>query len=199
MTRSRLNRGSNQYKDKTSFLKGKTCLTIFYIATFTALPLSLIAYGRAYSDSQNTAIMSPLALSPEVPANYELTANEVKNWEGFKKAAYEVAGIYDYPVKVILAQAALESARGTSKYAKERFNYFGMTCYDRDPDKHCTTYGNAKESIIDYMILIKKKYPKAYAVRSNPDKMIKVIKEYGYASDPKYVAKITSMSEWREN
>jgi flagellum-specific peptidoglycan hydrolase FlgJ len=193
MTRSRLKKGSNQYKDRPRFIKGGTYLTIFWIVSLVALPISMIAYGRAYAESKSVAIVSPLALSPEIPQTYELSANEVKSWEGFKKAAYEVASIHDYPVKVIIAQAALESARGTSKYAKERSNYFGMTCFDRDPEKYCSRYDNAKQSIISYMQLIKNKYPVAYSHRDDPVRMVKEIKKAGYATDPHYVAKVISI------
>ena len=50
--------------------------------------------------------------------------------------------------------------------------------------------------MIEYMRLIKNQYPKAYAVRHDPEQMIREIKANGYASDPLYVQKIMSLPEW---
>lgn len=122
-----------------------------------------------------------------------------KLWRKFVDAAYKLAPIYDYPVNVLLSQAALESNRGTSRFAVTRNNFFGYNCNDGREELDCTYFSTPDESIIEYMRLIKRSslYGQAYEARTNPDSMIAYIKDAGYATDPKYVSKVMSMPEWR--
>jgi len=135
--------------------------------------------------------------------NFELEVSKVftdkkaEDWKQFTLMAKAVAPIMDYPVNVLLSQAALESARGTSRWATERNNYFGYTCYDNREFESCSWFASPYESMLEYMRLIKNKYPKAYAARHNPDLMIQEIKNRGYATDPNYVTKVKSMPEWK--
>lgn len=119
-----------------------------------------------------------------------------ENWDDFIKSAMKIAPIYNYPVKVLLAQAALESARGTSHYATTRNNYFGMNAVDWNPDL-AYTYENQEQAIIDYILTIRSNFPDAWAVRDNPEEMIVRIKAGNYATDPDYIAKVMNMNEWR--
>jgi hypothetical protein len=125
--------------------------------------------------------------TPEPPA---------KDWDQFIEKVKLIARIYDYPVKVAAAQAAIESSHGNSKFAKERFNFFGIKAYDWNPDL-ASSYSSPEECIIEYMRLIKTSYPQAYAVRANPEQMIELIKAGGYATDPNYVWKVEHTQEWR--
>jgi flagellum-specific peptidoglycan hydrolase FlgJ len=119
-------------------------------------------------------------------------------WKEFVTAAYELAPIYDYPTSVLLSQAALESAHGTSRMAIQRNNFFGWNCTDGNEEQNCTYFDNPKEAIIEYMRGIKRSgiYDAAYAVRTNPVEMIVAIKNAGYASDPRYITKVMSQPEW---
>ena len=130
-----------------------------------------------------------------------LTPEQDANWQSFKQAAIDLAPQYDYPVKVIIAQAALESRRGTSRFARERFNYFGIGAFDSDPDK-ARTYDNMEQGIVEYMKFVKERFPEAYEARSNPDRMIELLVDNKmgrkYATDPDYVAKLRNLPEWNE-
>jgi flagellum-specific peptidoglycan hydrolase FlgJ len=168
------------------------------IGRYLGVCLITIAAAGAVA-THPTKIISPHFANVEAAVKVEptLTPKQLTKWEHFKKKAEELAPIYDYPAKVIISQAALESTRGTSKYAVERNNYFGFACYDADPDANCAYFQNQEQGIIEYMRLIKNRYPKAYSSRKNPEKMIELIKEGGYATDPNYVAKIKGLKEWK--
>jgi flagellum-specific peptidoglycan hydrolase FlgJ len=131
-----------------------------------------------------------------------LTPEQDADWQRFKQTARELAPQYDYPVKVIIAQAALESSRGTSRFARERFNYFGIGAFDSAPDR-AYTYDNIEHGIIEYMRFVQERFPEAYAARSNPDRMIELLVENKmgrkYATDPDYVAKLRDLPEWKES
>jgi hypothetical protein len=200
-------RGSNQHKSIETYygLKLGTWALIFIVLAFMTIGVTIALQAKAYAESENHGIVSPLPTFAEgldengLPV---LTPEQTSNWYDFVRAAHKLAPIYDFPVKVILAQGALESARGTSKYATERFNYFGIGAFDSDPDQ-AYTYENMDQGIIEYMRFIKARFPEAYAARSNPDRMVELLKENGmgrqYATDPNYVQKLKALPEWREN
>lgn len=124
-------------------------------------------------------------------------------WITFLNDARSVAQKEDYPISVIVGQGALESAHGTSNFAKTRFNFFGFDAYTNNPGA-AKPYPSALASIQDYVNLIKngnggsnKLYLQAYANRSDPVKMVELIKAGGYATDPAYVSKVTSIPEFK--
>jgi hypothetical protein len=124
-----------------------------------------------------------------------------EDWDEFVKSAEEIAPIYNFPVKLLVSQAAHESARGTSHYAQERNNYFGMGCYDWNPDLHCIWYENEKQSIISYILNIRDTFPTAWSLRDKPEEML-VALQYNndgviYATDPDYVRLVMNTPEWR--
>lgn len=148
------------------------------------LPKSTPSIDIVFPSSTPSATPEPTPLPP------------AQGWKGFVEKVKAIAKIYDFPVKVALAQAALESAHGNSKFAKDRYNYYGIGAYDWNPEL-AFPYSSEEECIIEYMRLIKRNYPEAYAARSNPERMIELIKAGGYASDPYYVWKVTNTPEWR--
>lgn len=147
---------------------------------------------------------------PDVENILKLTSQSVSTpqapkdgWEEFKEKAKKISQEQDYPLSVLLGQATLESARGTSNFAKNRKNYFGYMAYDANPNM-ARTYGTTEESIMDYINLIKNtpRYSKAYQQYlkdRNPIALLQAIKGAGYATDPNYVTKILSMPEFKEN
>lgn len=208
MTRSRLHRtyqGSNQHKTVERYfgLKLNTWFSIVVILAIAAIGVTIAVKARA--EVKPIGIVSPLPYMAEgldengLPV---LSPEQTSTWNDFIRAAHKLAPIYDYPVKVIIAQGALESGRGTSQYAIERFNYFGIGAFDSNPDS-AYTYGNLDQGIIEYMRFVKTRFPEAYAARSNPDRMIELLKSNDagrmYATDPNYVHKLESLPEWRNN
>jgi hypothetical protein len=124
-----------------------------------------------------------------------------EDWEAIKANIRRIAPVYDFPVKVAIAQAALESGRGNSTYCRVRRNCFGINAVDWNPDL-AYWFSSYNEGVIEYMRLIKHNFPEAYEARSNPDRMIELLKENSegkmYATDPDYVTKLRSLPEWRE-
>lgn len=128
------------------------------------------------------------------------TMQPASKWEEFVAASYKVSEIYNYPVNVVLAQGALESARGTSKYAVERNNFLGIGAYDWNPDS-AFTFENPEQCVVEYMRIIRKNFPEAWDNRDNPEQLLKLLKHNSkgnmYATDPDYVSKVMSMNEWK--
>ncbi|MDQ3159344.1 MAG: glucosaminidase domain-containing protein [bacterium] len=122
-----------------------------------------------------------------------------EGWEEFVAAVDKVAPIYNFPKNVVLSQGALESARGTSHFAKDRNNYLGIGAFDHDPNL-AYSYENAEQCVIQYMLLIRKNFPEAWAQRENPEALLHALKVNSknnmYATDPNYEAKVKSMKEW---
>lgn len=150
-------------------------------------------------------LISPLPLlADSMPIQYPSLVKELdfptgKSWDDFKLSCKKIAKIYNFPVNVALAQAALESRRGTSNLAQGRNNYFGLGAYDANPNL-AFAFDNPQQSIIYYMSLIRFNpiYAKAWAVKDSPKLMLEEIKNAGYATDPEYIAKVESMPEWSE-
>jgi len=111
------------------------------------------------------------------------------------KAKAEAQGFHPAPV---VSQMASESKRGTSPFAKERNNMFGVGAFDNDLD-NTHRYGSPEESIDAYLELISTapRYSKAYEQRQDPAKYIQAVKDAGYATDPNYVWTIMNTPEWR--
>lgn len=118
------------------------------------------------------------------------------SWSDFIILAKEAAKLYKFPPNVVICQAALECGRGTSYMARTKNNYFGFMAYDSDPGK-AKKYETALDSIIDYLELLTTT-PRYTAVKKckTPLETIEAIKTAGYATDPLYVQKITSLKEW---
>lgn len=123
-------------------------------------------------------------------------------WEEFTIAARKVSKIYNFPVNVVLAQGALESAHGRSNFCQKRNNCLGIGAYDSNPD-NAFVYENMEQSVVEYMRLIRQNFPEAWAQRQNPDMVIFRLKYNSkhnfYASDSEYVGKVKAMPEWKEN
>ncbi len=122
-------------------------------------------------------------------------------WEEFKRAAREIAKIYNYPANVIIAQCALESARGTSNFAIERNNFCGIGAVDWDPGQ-AFKFENAQDCVIEYIRLVRRNFPEAYMNKEDPNKVLYYLKHNSdgvvYATDPDYITKVMSQPEWSE-
>jgi len=135
------------------------------------------------------------------------------DWNSFVQVAEKVAREEGYPVAVLLGQAALETGRNVG--SAPGYNFFGMKGSGTAGTQTLKTwedYGNGpvtimdnfrayrspEDSIRDYINLIKNNYPDAWAKRNDPTAMIQAIKAGGYATDPAYVAKVTSTPEFKQ-
>lgn len=133
----------------------------------------------------------------EQPLVEDYTPTE--GWSGFVQAVHKVAPLYNFPENVVLAQGALESQRGNSRFSKERNNYLGIGAYDENVEA-AFKFENSEQCVIEYMRIIKKNFPEAWANRDNPEKLLYHLKHSKngkmYATDSNYINKVMSMKEW---
>lgn len=170
------------------------------VVYYTQVPQGRIVINGLHSpisQAQLEEMFSMKAGASELPEELELPP--APGWEGFVAAAHKVSKIYNFPVNVVLAQGALESARGNSRYSKERNNYLGINAVDSNPDL-AYTFENSEQCVVEYMRIIRKNFPEAWEQRDNPEALLRALKVNTrgkmYASDPNYVNKVLSMPEW---
>jgi len=123
--------------------------------------------------------------------------NKYSHWEKIIATSKKVAKEEEYPLSVLLAQAALESGHGTSYLCRTRNNCFGIGAVDWNPDL-AYSYPTLEEGIRAYTRLIKKHYKSAYTLKDNPVAMVTEIKRLGYATDPLYISKVTNMKVFKD-
>lgn len=111
---------------------------------------------------------------------------------------------YGIPWETVVAQGILESASGTSKFATERNNFFGIAAYDSNPN-NAHSYSTPAEGWEGYYKnIVKTSTYRAHGVFSgdtitDPYKYAQAIKDAGYATDPNYVAKLSKLIQAIEN
>ena len=120
----------------------------------------------------------------------------------YHNIAVQLSSEYGIPWEAVMAQGILESAAGTSRYARERNNFFGINAVDSNPD-NATYYSSPAEGWKGYYEFIKNnpRYAAAGAFNypNDPYGYIQAIKNAGYATDPNYVAKVSSLIKAIQN
>lgn len=119
-----------------------------------------------------------------------------------------VAALSGIPVEIILAQSALETNWGRAVVGNAFFGVKGKA-----PSGQSTTfsthevrngkvvsetdqfraYANYREAADDYAVVIKTQFSAAMAFRSDPDRFATALARQGYATDPRYAAKLQSI------
>ncbi len=115
---------------------------------------------------------------------------------------------YGIPASITMAQALLESGAGKSELAREANNHFGIKCsggwmgdvyyHDDDAQGECfRVYQDAAESFKDHSVFLQKpRYKPLYEIPVADYQTWAVrIRECGYATDPKYPAKLIKLIE----
>ncbi|MGL5752087.1 MAG: glucosaminidase domain-containing protein [Paraclostridium sp.] len=98
-----------------------------------------------------------------------LTIDEMNNWIsnrapenstfiGKGEEFLEVAKDTDLDPRYLVAHAALESAWGTSKIAKDKNNYYGIGAFNKSPYESAYTFSSAEEGIREGAEWIKRNY-----------------------------------------
>jgi flagellar protein FlgJ len=125
---------------------------------------------------------------------------------------------YGVPASVTIAQAILESGWGRSALSSTDRNYFGIKCFggpgpvasgchtyrtwECDKAGRCfttsasfRTYARAADSFVDHGHFLRhnSRYRPAFAYGHKPDEFARRIWKAGYATDPKYVAKLKAI------
>ena len=109
---------------------------------------------------------------------------------------------YGIPWEAVIAQGILESASGTSHYARTRNNFFGIGAFDSNPD-NAHSYATPAEGWRGYYenIRVTATYRNhgAFNYPGDPYGYISAVKAAGYATDPNYVAKVSNIIAAVEN
>lgn len=121
---------------------------------------------------------------------------------GFIKTYHDIAVKlsinYGIPWETVMAQGILESASGTSYFARERNNFFGIGAFDSNPD-NAFGYETPEAGWEGYYknIVATPTYRNhgvfQGATVTDPYAYAQAIKDAGYATDPNYVAKLSSL------
>lgn len=131
-----------------------------------------------------------------------LSALQSEFVDRYHTIAIQLSSEYGIPWEAVMAQGILESASGTSKFARERNNFFGINAVDSDPNK-ATSYSTPQEGWKGYYEFIKNnsRYAAAGAFnyKNDPYGYIQAIKNAGYATDPNYVPKISGLIKAIQN
>lgn len=133
------------------------------------------------------------AMGKDVPIKFTGAWNDLVN------QAQQVADEYKIPPAVMVGQMALETGRGTSNFAQNRNNYFGMGAFDSNPN-NAYSYKTPQDSMRDYANLLttSPRYSSALQYSNDPYRFLQEVKNAGYATDPNYVDKVSSTPEFRQ-
>jgi flagellum-specific peptidoglycan hydrolase FlgJ len=135
----------------------------------------------------NYHVVTPEKINEQLQKQFQ--GKEPITWDNFIKLAEQEGTKRGYDWKTLVKQKALESAFGTSQFAKERNNFGGIGAYDSNPNS-AFSFKSPAEYFDYYDKMIQKRFPNAYKVRDNPKKYIEELKKGGYATDPNYVDKV---------
>ena len=154
-----------------------------------------------------TSGSSPTASSPEAAAAEafgSLSGTQVAFVDRFHDIAVKNSINYGIPWEAVMAQGILESAAGTSYFATDRNNYFGINAVDSDPNK-AYGYATPEKGWEGYYQFIQKNsnYRQNGAFSgdavTDPYAYIKAIKAVGYATAPNYVSAVSNVIKGVEN
>ena len=108
-------------------------------------------------------------------------------------AAREASKAFGLNPSMILAQSAIETGWGTSSYAVNHHNYFGVIACGKPNDywKGCKSrinarglcfrgYASAEQSFMDYGRLLRAQYPKAATLSFHPESFAQEISYSAY-------------------
>jgi flagellum-specific peptidoglycan hydrolase FlgJ len=127
----------------------------------------------------------------------------------FKETAKSNMKEFGIPASITLAQGILESGAGTARLSVQANNHFGIKCHkewqgdqifhDDDAKDECfRKYKDPSESFRDHALFLstRKYYVQLFTLeKDNYKAWAKGLKDAGYATDPKYPDKLTSLIE----
>lgn len=141
----------------------------------------------------------------------ELSYAEAVAWyiDTFSAVAQAEMVQYGIPASITMAQGILESGAGRSDLTQRANNHFGIKCHtawtgdrvyhDDDAAQECfRKYKDAKYSFRDHSLFLtsRSRYKSLFSLRKDDYKgWARGLKKAGYATDPKYPAKLISIVE----
>lgn len=155
------------------------------------------SYNQNYYNNLHNKFTGKDAPRVQTPPPSPTPTPDVRQWENFKDYLARESSQRGYDPGAVVGQKALESARGTSDFAKNRFNYGGIGAYDSDPNQ-AFSFKSPEDYTQYYFKMIEKRFPDAYANRKDPIRYIEELKKANYATDPDYVWKVSNTPEFRQ-
>lgn len=157
------------------------------------------------ANTSNTST-EELEATSKVSATYSNVQDYIVS---FKEIAKQNMKEYGIPASITLAQGILESGAGNGRLSREANNHFGIKCHkewngpsishDDDAAQECfRKYSDPAESYRDHSLFLTSR--SRYSSLFNLDKRdyngwAKGLKSAGYATDPKYPAKLIGIIE----
>ncbi|MDO4612024.1 MAG: glucosaminidase domain-containing protein [Candidatus Saccharibacteria bacterium] len=137
-------------------------------------------------------------------ASSGLTATQAGFVDQYHDIAANLSVQYGIPWETVMAQGILESAAGTSRFATERNNFFGIGAFDSNPD-NAFRYDTPTDGWRGYYQNIAKTATyrnhgvfQGDAI-TDPYVYLAAIKAAGYATDPAYIEKNSKLIAAVEN
>lgn len=161
---------------------------------------------HTYCDEAGACYYYPLGGSCDTvavgPVSGEVSAGLSPQQAAFVDMYHDIAEqlsiAYGIPWETVISQGIVESAAGTSKFAIERNNFFGIGAFDSNPN-NAYSYDTPTDGWRGYYENIRKTSTyRAHGVFrgeniTDPYAYIRTIKEAGYATDPVYVDTISKI------
>ena len=159
--------------------------------------------------TDNSTVLSRteiLEATTQVKVTTEMVLAYIDQFDEIAKSNMKQYGI---PASIILGQGILESGAGTGPLSVLANNHFGIKChkdwtgpsvkYDDDAAQECfRKYERATESYQDHALFLstRQRYKNLFELEKNDYKQWAIgLKAAGYATDPKYPEKLTSIIE----
>ena len=166
------------------------------------------------SDTQKEVITNqhttlPKTNHPKVNNVPKSVTNKVEKYiYQYKNIAQFEMQQHGVPASITLAQGILESGAGQGDLTQRANNHFGIKCHnwngkkvyhDDDKKQECfRKYDDPADSFRDHSLFLSKRKRYASLFKLNPTdykKWAKGLRKAGYATDPKYPAKLISLIE----
>lgn len=182
--------------------------------TPTGLAISLLVFGGTpvAAGSINEELFYNNGIIFYNPDNCVESTSSTSSWSGttssglsdlqadfvvtYYQIAHDLSIEYGIPWEAVMAQGILESTSGTSTFAVERNNFFGIGAFDSNPD-NAYSYDTPEEGWRGYYenIRVTATYRQhgAFNYPGDPYGYIEAIKAAGYATDSDYVSKVHSL------
>lgn len=198
-------------KKTVSNNKGKSVIQTSKPTATTSRPANTISRPASTNVSKPTSSEST-APNEELKATstVKITQQVVLDYiDQFKETAKNNMKEFGIPASITLAQGILESGAGTARLSLQANNHFGIKCHkewqgdqifhDDDAKDECfRKYKDPSESFRDHALFLstRKYYVQLFTLeKENYKAWAKGLKDAGYATDPKYPDKLTSLIE----
>lgn len=175
-------------------------------------PVTVVENKNKTESAKTTEDLAPSKINEELVATSKVLTNAetiVLYVTTFKDVAMQNMKEYGIPASIILAQGILESGAGKGRLSKEANNHFGIKCHkewngpsirhDDDSAQECfRKYSDPAESYKDHALFLTSRswYKPLFSLKKDDyEAWAKGLKKSGYATDPKYPAKLIAIIE----